>query len=332
MKTWEPRIQRRTLLKGCIGSMAGTAVPAWAQGGDGISPGPIRIVLPMSAGGAADASTRPLLPELEKLLGRPVYVENKPGGLFTIGLQSVVQSPADGHTLMYVYNSVASVQAAFRKYDLLRQLTPVTQTSSIPMVMLAPGKSEFRTLAELLAYGRANPGKLSYSTPAQGSAEHLKTVQLLRAAGVSAQDVPYRSGPEMVNAVIAGEVHFTLTASSFARVFAPKGQVRVLAVIDSKRLKDFPDVPTSAESGVNVPPASFWGGYAVHSGTPQPIVRRLFEAFSKAAMSDDVRKLLDPLGISAVASPSPKEFQKLIAEDIAWMSDVAKELNLSQPS
>ena len=304
-------------------------LPARAQE---LPAGPLRIILPMSAGGAADASTRPLLPELEKLLKRPAIIENKPGGLFTIGLQALLQAPADGMTLLYLYNSIASVQAASKRFDLLKQLRPVTQASSIPMVMLAPGNSRFKAVGDLIAFGRANPGKLTYSTPAQGSAEHLKSVQLLRAAGVQAQDVPYRSGPEMVNAVIAGEVDFTLTAVSFARMFVPRGQVKVMATMGAQRLTDFPEAPTMAETGLNVPPLAFWGGYAVHANTPEPLVRQLHEALTKAAVTPAARDILTPLGIQPVVSSSPGDFRDLIASEIAWMSDVARELKLPQPS
>jgi tripartite-type tricarboxylate transporter receptor subunit TctC len=317
-------LKRASLL--AIGPALGTNVQA-----QDLPQGTIRIILPMSAGGAADASTRPLLPELEKLLKRPVIIENKPGGLFTIGLQALLQAPADGMTLMYLYNSIASVQAAYKRFDLLKQLRPVGQASSIPMVMLTPGTSRFKTLGDLVAFGRANPGKLTYSTPAQGSAEHLKSVQLLRAAGVQAQDVPYRSGPEMVNAVIAGEVDFTLTAVSFARMFAPKGQVKVMATMGTQRLQEFAEVPTIAETGLSVPPLSFWGGYAVHANTPEPVVRQLHEALSKAAVTPAARDILTPLGIQSTVSASPNEFRDLIASEIAWMSDVAKELKLAQP-
>jgi tripartite-type tricarboxylate transporter receptor subunit TctC len=321
---------RRTWLQQA-GALALAPWVASAARAQDLPKGTLRIILPMSAGGAADASTRPLLPELEKLLQRPVIIENKPGGLFTIGLQSLLQAPPDGMTMMYVYNSIASVQAAYKRFDLLKQLRPVGQASAIPMVMLTPGSSRFKNLGELVAFGRANPGKLTYSTPAQGSAEHLKSVQLLRAAGVQAQDVPYRSGPEMVNAVIAGEVDFTLTAVSFARMFAPKGQVKVMATMGSQRLQEFPDVPTVAEAGLSIPPLAFWGGYAVHASTPDPVVRQLHDALTKAAVAPAVRDILGPLGIQSIVSASPNDFRDLIANDIAWMSDVAKELKLTQP-
>jgi tripartite-type tricarboxylate transporter receptor subunit TctC len=321
-------MHRRTFLQGAGALCAGAALPALAQQ-PAFPRGPIKFILPMTAGGAADASTRPLAAELQKSLKQPVIVENKPGGLFMIGMQALLQAPADGHTLIYLYNSVASVQAVHKKLDINRQLIPVTQTTSMPMVLLVPGSSRFKSLSELVAFGRSHPGKLSYASLGVGSTEHLKAVQLERMAGFQALNVPYKSGPEMVNGVIGSEVDFVLTAATFAHTFAPKGQVRVLGVVDRQRMKDMQSVPTMAEGGVDLPPLSFWGGYAVRAETPPAIVQRLFEELSAAAVAPSVRDLIAPSGILPVTSRSPEDFRKLIADDVAWMAGIAKDLNIA---
>lgn len=318
---------RRSLLRAAGALCTGLALPARSQGVS-FPKGPVRIVLPLPAGGVADASTRPLATELERIWKQPVVVENKPGGLFMIGMQAILQAPSDGHTLVYLYNSMASVQAVHKKFDLTRQLIPVTQVSSVPMVMLVPGKSRFKTLAELIAFGRQNPGKLNYCTLGQGSTEHLKSVQLERAAGFSATSVPFKSGPEMITSLITGDIDFSLTAGSFGRTFAPKGQVRVLAIVDRQRWSEMPDVPTIAEAGVELPPLTLWNGFAVRAETPAPIVQRLFEDLSAAATAPKVREVLAPLGFVPAVSRSPQDFLKMIVDDIAWMAGVAKDLNI----
>jgi tripartite-type tricarboxylate transporter receptor subunit TctC len=324
-----PHPTRRRLLQGCAGLAAGIALPSLAQTEPDAFRGPVRIVIPLSAGGAADAQTRPLALQLQSTLKQTVIVDNKPGGLFMIGLQSVLQAPADGHTLFYLYNSVASVQAVHKKFEINRQLVPVTQTTAMPMVLLVPGNSRFGTLADLLAFGRANPGKLNYGSLGLGSTEHLKAVQLERAAELQAVNVPFRSGPEMVKGLIGGEVDFTLTASTFAHTFAPKGHVRVLAVIDRERMHEMPDVPTIAQVGVDIPPLVFWGGYAVRAGTPPAIVERLHAELSAAATHPAVRSALAPLGIVPATSRTPRAFSQLIADDVTWMADIAKDLNIA---
>jgi len=245
-----------------------------------------------------------------------------------IGLQAVLQAPADGRTLIYLYNSVASVQAVHKRYDINRQLIPVTQTTSIPMVLLVPGSSRFKTLEELVAFGRDNPGKLNYASLGVGSTEHLKAAQLERAADFQAMNVPYKSGPDMVTGLIGGAVDFVLTAATFAHVFAPKGLVRVLAVVNTERMKDMPEVPTISEAGVTIPPLEFWGGYGVRAGTPEATVQRLFEALTTAAVKPAVRDLLAPSGISVATSSSPKNFAKLIADDVRWMTEMTEQLSI----
>jgi tripartite-type tricarboxylate transporter receptor subunit TctC len=324
-------IDRRTLLQATGALLAGASLSTFAQA-PAFPKGPLRFVLPVAAGGAADVSTRPLAIELEKSLKQSVLVDNKPGGLFMIGLQSLLQAPADGHTLMYIFNSVASVQAVHKRYDINRQLIPVTQTTNMPMVLLVPGNSQFKTLADMVNFGRANPKKLNYASLGPGSVEHLKAVQIERVAGFQAEHVPYKSGPDMIKALIGGEVEIVLTASSFAHTFAPKGQVRVLAVLDTQRMREMPEVPTISEAGVNVPPLNFWGGYAVHANTPPAIVQRLFEELSAAATSTAVRERLGQIGIAPVTSKSVQDFRKLITEDIAWMAEMAKDLNISVQS
>lgn len=321
------RRQVLTTGAGLLGAAAFPVLPAFSQSA-AFPKGPVKFVLPVAAGGAADVSTRPLAIELEKLLKQPVIVDNKPGGLFQIGMQTLLQAPADGHSLIYLFNSMASVQAVHKRFDLNRQLIPVTQTTVMPMVMLAPAKSRFKNLADMLAFGRANPGKLSYASLGPGSMEHIKAVQVERAAGIQAENISYKSGPDMVKALMSSEVDFVLTAASFAYTFAPKGLVRVFAVFDTKRMQDMPDVPTITEAGVNVPPLNFWGGYGVHADTPPAVVQRLFDELSAAATSPLVRERMSQVGITPVTSKSVQEFRKLIADDVAWMTDIAKGLNI----
>jgi len=319
---------RRSLLTQATALSAAMALPAMAQQGTGFPKGTVRIIIPLSAGGAADAQTRPLAVELQNALKETVIVDNKPGGLFMIGLQSLLQAPADGHTLLYLYNSVASVQAVHKKFEINRQLIPVTQTTAMPMVLLVPGTSRFKTLAEMVDYGRAHPGTLNYGTLGVGSTEHLKAVQLERAAGITAMNVPFRAGPEMVRGLIGSEIDFVLTASTFAHTFAPKGQVRVLAVIDSERMKEMPDVPTIAQAGVNIPPLVFWSGYAVRADTPAAIVQRLHAELIAAATSATVQNALSPMGITAATSRSPQDFRKLISDEVAWMSEISRDMQI----
>ncbi|MEI7444529.1 MAG: tripartite tricarboxylate transporter substrate binding protein [Burkholderiales bacterium] len=288
----------------------------------------MRFIVPLAAGGVADVATRALVPDLEKLWGQPVIVDNRPGGMFALGMQALLQAPPDGHTLMYLFNSIATVQVVHRKFDLDAQLMPVTQSTVSPMVLLVGRDSPFRTLADLVAYGKANPGKLTYASLGPGSIEHLKAVQLEQTAGFKATNVSYKSGPDMVKDVIGGMVHFVLTIASFATQYAPKGQVGVLGVLDGKRMKELPEVPTIEQAGVKLPPLDFWGGYAVRAGTPADIVARLHRDVSTVAGSKAVAEKIAPMTLTPTVSREPAEFRKVISSDLAWMTQIASGLDL----
>lgn len=329
--TSQSGIRRRSLLKGAGVACASIALPAFGQGL--VFPkGPVRFVVPLNAGGAADVTTRPLAVELERTWKHPVVVDNRPGGLFMIGLQAILQAPADGHTLMYLYNSVATVQAVHKRFDLNRQLIPVTQTVGFPMVMLVSGNSPFKSVRDLVMFARDNPRKLRYSSLGPGSTEHLKALQIEKVAGFQAENISYKSGPDMVKGLIGGEVDFQLTAVTFAHAFAPKGQVRVLAVLENQRMKSMPEVPTLAEAGIEVTPFSYWSGYAVHADTPSQLVERLHKDLTAAAVAPFVRERLAPLGISPVVSNTPQDFRKLISDEVAWAAEYSKGLNFDKAS
>lgn len=319
-------LTRRSALRATLAATAALALPALAQS-DALR-GPVRIIVPLTAGGAGDVSTRALAIELEKSIGQPVIVDNRPGGLFQIGLNALQSAPADGLTLLHLHNSLPSVQVVQKLFDLNRQTQPVALTMESPMVLLVPGNSPHKTLADLVAFGRANPGKLSYSTLGPGSVEHLKSAQIERAAGFSAVNVPYKAGPDMVKGLLSGEVDFTLTAAIFARTFAPKGQVRVLAVVDRERWKDMPEVPTIGEAGVSVPQLRFWGGYAAHADTPPALVQRLHGELSAAATRPSVVERIYQGGMTAQVSASPAAFREFIGAELKWMADVAATLQL----
>jgi tripartite-type tricarboxylate transporter receptor subunit TctC len=291
---------------------------------------PVRIIVPWPAGGAVDISARAGIAELGNLLGQPVFIENKPGGLFQVALRELAEAPADGHTLIHVTGSMVAVQAVYRGYNLTRDLIPITMVGDSSLVLIVGPKSPYYTMADLTAFGRANPEALKYASSGVGSLEHLKLAQIEISAGFRALNVPYRGGPDMVRAVIGGEVDCSVVATIFATQFAPKGLVRVLATLDESRLPQFPDVPTLAEAGVDVPPLRVWGGYAVAANTPLSVVQRLYRDIATVSMMPSVVQQMAPLGMTAFTSNSPEDFRLQIAADEAWMAEMVKDLKLGQ--
>ncbi len=320
------RLSRRQIL-GSIGAIGmGATLPTWAQ--SDFPNRPLRIVLGLPAGGAADIVVRALAQELEQTLKQPVVVDNKPGGLFQIAVQAVASAPADGHTLLYINSSFVTVQAVQKKFDLTRQFQPLTLTGETPSVLVVNANSRFKTMKDLVDFGRSRPNELSYGTLGVGTIEHLKSVQLTEAAGFEAKAIPYKGGPDMLNAVIAGDIHFTGVNVFSALPFIRSGKLRALAALDSTRIKALPDTPTIVEAGVNTSTTRIWSGFAVHPATPAPVVQRLFTELVAAMNSPEIVKKYSPLGILTTTSKSPEEFRNLITAEAAWMGAASKKIDL----
>ncbi len=320
------RLSRRQIL-GSIGAIGmGATLPTWAQ--SDFPNRPIRIVLGLPAGGAADIVVRALAQELEQTLKQPVVVDNKPGGLFQIAVQAVASAPADGYTLLYINSSFVTVQAVQKKFDLTRQFQPLTLTGETPSVLVVNANSRFKTMKDLVDFGRSRPNELSYGTLGVGTIEHLKSVQLTEAAGFEAKAIPYKGGPDMLNAVIAGDIHFTGVNVFSALPFIRSGKLRALAALDSTRIKALPDTPTIVEAGVNTSTTRIWSGFAVHPATPAPVVQRLFTELVAAMNSPEIVKKYSPLGILTTTSKSPEEFRNLITAEAAWMGAASKKIDL----
>jgi tripartite-type tricarboxylate transporter receptor subunit TctC len=324
-------MKRRHLLQHAVALAAGSSSWGAAWGQAAVPAGATRIIVPWPASGAVDVSVRAGVPALERLLGQEVVVDNRPGGQFQLALQALAQAPADGRTLLHLSAGMVAVQAVHGTYDLLADLRPITAVGDSSMVLMVGPRSPHKTLADLVAFGRAHPGRLTYATSGQGSLEHLKIAQIEKVAGFRGLDVPFRGGPDMVKALIGGEVDFTIVATAFAAQFAPRGLVRVLAAMDERRLPEMPDVATVTEAGVNVPPLRIWGGYAVRAGTPEAMVQRLHGALVAAARDLEVAARVAPLGMTVFTSPAPADFSALIASDLAWMKSMAGGLSLKGP-
>lgn len=290
--------------------------------------GPVKIIIPLPAGGAADVGVRTMALELEKLLKQTVVVDNKPGGLYQVGVQALLQAPADGHTLLHLNSGMVAVQVVQKRYDLNKQMIPLTMSGDTPMVLMVGPASAHKTMKDLIAFGRANPGKLNYATPGPGSIEHLKCAQIEKDAGFTGLNVAYKGGPDMVKAVVGGEVDYTIAPAVLAAQFAPKGLVRVLAAIDSARIRGFEDVPTIAEAGVKVPPMRLWGGYASHPDTPPAIAQRLYKELVLALSAPAYTEKMAQFGLVTNISKSSEEFRRLIDTDAVWMAETARALNL----
>jgi tripartite-type tricarboxylate transporter receptor subunit TctC len=316
---------RRQFVKATSLLAASVALPAAAQ--RGFPHGPLRIVVGLPPGGSADVLARAVGVQLEASLKQPVIVDNRPGGLFKISMNALVSAPADGHTLLYIYNGYPAVQVIEKVFNLQQETVPIMQVATTPIVLMVRADSPFKTLGDFIAHARAHPGKLNYSTLGPAGLEHLKMAQIFQAAGVQCVPVPYRGGPDIMNALLGGEVQLSINASIFAKTFASADKVRVLAVLGEKRWSDFPDVPTIREAGVAVQPIEYWGGLVARAGTPPEIIQRLQKEVSTALRAAKLIERFEATAHRATPGSSAEAFRDVLESDVRWMTAAAKEFS-----
>jgi tripartite-type tricarboxylate transporter receptor subunit TctC len=321
------RLRAQLVLIACIGLIALVARLAWAQDDAAKYPArPIHIIVGFAAGGGNDIIARVFGQKLSEDLGQPVIVENKPGGGAIVATEYVAKAPPDGYTLLVGASGMAINHALYAKlpYDSVRDFVAVSELCSFPLIMVVNAASPIKSVAELVAYAKANADKMNYSS---SSASFQLVTELFRqTTGAPMQVIPYKSANESVLAVISGQVTTTIadTGSVYSQI--KSGTVRALAVAAPGRLDDLPEVPTMKEAGADVD-AILWSGIFVPKATPPEIVRKLEAEFMKIARQPDVIARLKPLGVETVGSSS-KEFAQVLAADIARWSDVAKAANI----
>ncbi|GAB2461520.1 tripartite tricarboxylate transporter substrate binding protein [Comamonas humi] len=318
-------IRRRTLI---ASALLAQALPrlAWAQPVSFNRP--VKILVPLPAGGSADISTRIVANALQPRLKQPVIVDNKPGGSFVIGMQSLRSAPADGHTLISINIGMAAAQATMKRYDLLKSLALITQYSKTPTLFVVPAKSRFKSLAELLDFAKKNPGKLNYGSVGTGGLEHLWVTMLSRSLGVEFTHVPYKGMPDALTALMQGELDFVPAVMSSALPFVKEGKMRALCVLSNERAATMPDLPTMKEQGAHVPPMEFWSGLAAPHGTSPAIVESLRKDIVAVMAEDEVKQRMVDRGAAVAVSANSEAFVRLIQEDLAWMGKVSQEAGI----
>ena len=290
----------------------------------------VKMIVPFPPGGGTDTVARPLAAKLSQLLGQQFVIENRGGAGGTIGAAVVAKAAPDGYTvLLYsVHGAVAASAYKNLSYDLEKDLLPVTTAAIFPDVLVAAKRVPAKTLPELLAYARANPGKINCGSAGNGTSRHLACELLNVQGGISATHVPYKGTGPATNALLAGEIDYIFEALGSASSHIRAGTVRPIAVTSLKRSPSFPDIPTANESGLAGFDVTSWYGLWVPAGTPRPIVQKLQATVAKAFEEPEMRDLWFKLGAEAGGS-SPEEFRDLVARDIAKWGKVVREAKIT---
>ena len=286
---------------------------------------PITVIVPFPAGGIADAGVRSIAAKVAESTGQQVLVDNRGGAGGQIGATAAKASRADGYTLFLANIGTHAVNHSLYgklTYDPVKDFEPVTQLFAWDHLLVVPADSKARTVADLIAQAKANPGKLSFASQGVGSGGHLLGEMFKSAAGIDASHVPYRGSAQVMQDLLAGRVDFFFDGVGIIP-FAKDGKVRLLAVADSKRSADFPTVPTMAEAGFPNVGLTAWFGLAAPAGTPKPVIAKLNEEFVKAARNPEVVKKLADQGIQVVTS-TPAQFAAFMASETDRLGKVVK--------
>ena len=266
-------------------------------------------------GGGADIVSRIVAPYLAERLGQPVVIENKPGASSNISIQTVVNSPPDGYTLLFVPASAAVNVTLFDNlsFNLLRDIAPVSGLIDFPLVMVANPSLPAKSVGELIAYAKANPGKISIGSFGTGSTSHVSGELFKMMAGINLIHVPYRGEAAALPDLLSGQMQAIFGVMPASLGYIRDGRLRPLGVTSAKRQALLPDVPAIAEFLPGYE-ASGWYGVTVPKGTPPQVIDKLNKAVNAALVDPDTRKRLDDLGCD-VFSGTPADFGKFIAEE-----------------
>lgn len=300
-----------------------------AAAAQGFPTKPITFVVPFGPAAGADMIARSMAQGMPKHIGQNAVVENKPGGNAFIGSQAVLNAPADGHSVLVSSNSPVIFNKLLLKsmpYDSIKDFTPLAAFCSASVVVTVSGKSPFRSVAELIAYGRKNPGKLTVGH--SSSATQLAAAMFQQLAGVKMLDVPYKAFAPSVTAQLAGEVDLLFPPLDLATPHLKSGTLRPLAVAGSARMAALPDVPTLQEAGVPGYDFNFWYGSWVRTGTPAPVVEKLRDAMLRSFDEPEGRKFMAANGCEPMRLTGARFAQFQLDELQKW-GDVVKKAGIT---
>ncbi len=290
---------------------------------------PIRLIVPFAAGGTSDLMGRVVGAKLGEALGQTVVVDNRGGAGGTIGAALTAQAVADGHTLLVPHVGLAINETLYaqRQYNAVRDLAPISKLGLTPNAVVVNNALPVKSVQDLIALARKQPGKLNYGSAGVGSAAHLAMALFEHAAKITFNHVPYKGGGPALIAAVAGQVDFSIPAYPTAVPHLKAGRLRILAVTGLKREPTVPDVPTMAESGLPGYEFVIWFGMFAPAATSKFIITRLNQEVVKALATPDMREKLAQTGVDAESS-TPEQMGQLLRSDVAKWAKIIKATNI----
>ena len=310
-----------------IGALAAAALPLAGQA-QSFPSRALKIVVPNAAGGAADLTARTVAEKMAGPLGQAVIVENKPSAGGIVAGEAVARAEPDGHTLLLVSSGTAVSSALFKSlpFDALKDFAPVSLLATFDLVLVAGEGARFKTLADLLAYARANPGKLNLGTPQIGTTQNLAAELFKSTAGIDAQVVPFNGTPPVITALRGGQIDAAIDILGPLMGQIGAKAIRPLAVLGAKRAVQLPDVPAAREAGGSLAQfnVSSWNGLAVPAKTPPAVIARLNREVQAALDQPDVKQRLLELSLVGQGSTASQLGEHLAADTKRWAEVIAR--------
>jgi tripartite-type tricarboxylate transporter receptor subunit TctC len=322
-------LARRTAL-GCalvLSVLALGAAPALSQN----FTKQVHIIVPYAPGGTSDIIARIIGPKLSEAIGQPVIVENKPSSSGNVGADFVAKAPPDGHTLLITDAGTLATQPNLVKklsFDVQKDLVPVTLVMFSPYLFAVHPSVPVSTLPELIAYDKANPGKLNVGTSGVGSIQHLTAIVIAKKYGLKWGIVPYRGGAAAIRAVVSNESNVLFNGALATQPFVVQGQLKGIAVSGTTRLQATPNLPTFKELSMPIVETGSWQGFLTSKGTPPAMTARLNAELRKILAMPDIEKKMADLG-GNVKTSTPEEFAGWLTKAIGEWGEVVKAENIS---
>lgn len=291
---------------------------------------PVRLIVPYPPGGSTDFIARPISERLAERLGQPFVMDNRGGAATVIGAEIAARAPADGYTLLVGTVTTLAVNPALKPklpYDPVRDFAPVSMLSAQPYILAVNPSVPANSVAQLVAYAKANPGKLSFASAGLGSGAHFAGELFNHMAGVEILHIPYKGTGPAITDVIGGRVAILYAGVATLRSFVGSGKMRVLAVTSARRSLGMPDVPTIAESGLPGYETNTWNSLVAPRGTPRAVIERLNAAVAQVLREPDLRERWTQQGIEAEPGP-PELLASHIKAEIARFTKLVKATGL----
>ncbi|WP_348682550.1 Bug family tripartite tricarboxylate transporter substrate binding protein [Acidovorax soli] len=322
---------RRQALAVLASLAAGTAALPGAALAQAYPTKPISIVVPFSAGGTTDILARLVGQYLSTELGQPVVVENKAGAGGNIGGQYAAKAAADGYTLFMGTVGTHAINASLYKkmpFDPIKDFAPLTRVANVPNLLVVNPKQPFKTVPEMIAYAKANPGKINFGSPGNGASPHLSGELFKSLAKVDLTHIPYKGSAPAVTDLLGNQIAIMFDNMPSVIPHVRSGKLRAIAITTSKRSAELPDVPTIAEAGVPGYEAMSWFGMFAPAATPKPVLDKLTGALAKVLANPEVKKKIADQGGEPV-NETPAQFATFIKSESAKWGKVVKESGAS---